>query len=439
MIEPKENAGRIVVYVRPDGEEIRTFPLAEELADDAGLSILRLADMVVGGDHHVVKRETVGYFFLELKKAVAISDPCSYRLFDDEPPLSTKELFLLACQAERLWMKWDTTANPITLLEHELRGLGRREGTVRNFASTCRRYLAFHNYDSNVIWSRHAVMGYLGARRGMSQNTLDSTVCALKRLFSANGREWPLTRRDTPRADKKRQRSKGLTSERLRDLIARVRFKGTAEQKLYLSLASTYGFRRDELGGVCADAIDPAAHMISVDTLKGGLERVHHIPPQIRPYIYGYLSELETRRDFQMNRLFNGMCKAAGFTRKRGESWHSVRHSVITSLKMEGGVDGDTISRWIGWKTSQGGASRMFDTYFDAEPGDLDDRVLARHPFLPSWQEQSPYVHTMDVCYLSWLVRFGVTIPIEQKPSFCGRHASTLRSPPRPEWPKDHL
>lgn len=208
---------------------------------------------------------------------------------------------------------------------------------MRNFASICRRYLAFHNYDSNVIWSRHAVMGYLGARRGMSQNTLDSTVCALKRLFSANGREWPLTRRDTPRADKKRQRSKGLTSERVRDLIARVRFKGTAEQKFYLSLASTYGFRRDELGGVCADAIDQAAHMISVDTLKGGLERVHHIPPQIRPYIYGYLSELETRRDFQMNRLFNGMCKAVGFTRKRGESWHSVRHSVITSLKMEGG------------------------------------------------------------------------------------------------------
>lgn len=38
----------------------------------------------------------------------------------------------------------------------------------------------------------------------------------------------------------------------------------------------------------------------------------------------------------------------------------------------------------------------MFDTYFDAEPGDLDDRVLARHPFLPSWQEQSPYVQTIS-------------------------------------------
>lgn len=293
-------------------------------------------------------------------------------------------------------MAWDTTANPISLLEHELRGLGRREGTIRNFASLCRRYLAFHNYEANVIWTRHAVMGYLGTRREMAQNTLNLTIAALKRLFSANGREWPLTRRDMPKAIKRRQRSKGLTGERLRDLISRGRFKGTAEQKFYLALSSTYGFRRDELGAISADDIDPKADSITVDTLKGGLERVHHIPPQIRPYLYPYLDQVKCKQDFQMNRLFNGMCKAVGFTKKRGESWHSLRHALITNLKLEGQLDGDTISRWIGWKTSQSGASPMFDTYFDAEPGDLDDQVFNHHPFLPSWQEQSPYVQSIS-------------------------------------------
>lgn len=102
----------------------------------------------------------------------------------------------------------------------------------------------------------------------MAQNTVNLTVAALKRLFSANGQEWPLARRDMPRATKRRPRGKGLTGERLRDLITRVRFKGTAEQKFYLALSSTYGFRRDELGGISADDIDPKAHTITVGTLK---------------------------------------------------------------------------------------------------------------------------------------------------------------------------
>lgn len=389
-----------------DGELVREYPMPDRLPEEVGLNVMKLADMVVGGDHHVVKRETVVYFFDELKKAIvrweALGRPIDCQLIDNEPPLSAKELFVLACQAEQLWLGWDTTANPISLLEHELRGLGRREGTIRNFASLCRRYLAFHSYDPNVIWTRHGIMGYLGARRGMSQNTINLTVAALKRLFSANGKEWPLSRRDAPKADKKRQKNKGLSAERLRDLIDRVKFKGTAAQKFYLSLSSTYGFRRDELGGICADDIDPNAHVVSVDTLKGGLQRVHHIPPQIRPYIYGYLNGLETKKDFQMNRLFNGMCKAVGFTKKRSESWHSIRHAVITGLKVEGQLDGDTISRWIGWKTSQSGASPMFDTYFDAEPGDLDNQVFDHHPFPHSWQEQPPYVQS--ICFIASLV-----------------------------------
>lgn len=103
-----------------------------------------------------------------------------------------------------------------------------------------------------------------------------------------------------------------------------------------------------------------------------------------------------------MNRLFNGMCKAVGFTKKRSESWHSIRHAVITGLKVEGQLDGDTISRWIGWKTSQSGASPMFDTYFDAEPGDLDNQVFDHHPFPHSWQEQPPYVQS--ICFMASLV-----------------------------------
>ena len=69
--------------------------------------------------------------------------------------------------------------------------------------------------------------------------------------------------------------------------------------------------------------------------------------------------------------------------RTRGYGWHAFRHSVTSAL-IEAGLNDTMVSSWIGWQTGNPNAP-MVKVYYT--PKDLDNKVLARHPFVKFWSQ----------------------------------------------------
>jgi len=159
--------------------------------------------------------------------------------------------------------------------------------------------------------------------------------------------------------------------ETVKDLIRLVKAGGTPEQKFRLALSTVYAMSEDDIGSITANNIDHMAHVIRFHTPMARRTRIHRIPAEVRPFLYGYLDQAEPRSEAEMDALFANMCKQVGFSQSEGEGWKDIMRCVITGL-YDNGVDRDVIARWEGWRPTL---------------SDPDDEIFGNHPFLQVWGE----------------------------------------------------
>lgn len=143
-----------------------------------------------------------------------------------------------------------------------------------------------------------------------------------------------------------------------------------------VALSTIWGFRAIELERILAGGLDGVT--VRVRTGKGGMTREHPIPSVLRPILTLATGEAAATRATLHQRFIHLM---RGYVRdpRYGEGWHSIRRSLVTGL-YEAGVDEPSIYRWMGWKRP-GTAFK----YFRPDQQALEEKILAKHPFLQYW------------------------------------------------------
>ncbi|GAI25865.1 unnamed protein product [marine sediment metagenome] len=172
-----------------------------------------------------------------------------------------------------------------------------------------------------------------------------------------------------------------LPKEDIIKLILSTTSGGTAEEKVYLALSTTYGLRRAEMANLSQQDLDFEENTIFIRTKKGGTPRKHLIPSQIL--------NLLCQHDFSrvpstsyISRLFHQIGERAGLTFEKGTSWHSVRHRLNIEL-VEAGLSEIMILNFTRHKYRQS----MVSYYYTPELKKLDEDVFRVHPFLKYYKE----------------------------------------------------
>jgi len=222
---------------------------------------------------------------------------------------------------------------------------------------------------------------FLGRIRDrVSESEYYLTYYALKKLFvDVLNKPFTIDPPDRP----SEQYRPVLDFERAKRLIEWAKHEGSKATKFYLSLASTFGFRRAELSMLSERSFDGG--YIIVPPLKKGKKRVHKIPEPIEEYVFGFTPK--PMSEATMSRFFKGMAKKAGIKIRAKEGWHSIRRLVVTSLS-EAGLNYLIIHKFMRW--SEGRENRqlaMVARYTRMEDDKVDALVYQNHPLLRLWEE----------------------------------------------------
>lgn len=163
-------------------------------------------------------------------------------------------------------------------------------------------------------------------------------------------------------------------------LIESTKVKGTDQEKAFLAASTIWGLRRSEIIKIKPEDIED--NKILIHTRKGGLDRKHQIPNEIRPYIYNY-DWKDRVSSSRANVLFEVILYKANFNLAdyNGYSWHAIRRALVTQLVMDG-MSEMKVHHFLRWKT---GKSIVY-TYARLPDKDIEEEIYKKHPYLYAWK-----------------------------------------------------
>lgn len=171
-------------------------------------------------------------------------------------------------------------------------------------------------------------------RKRMAPGTVNFAFRVVRRLFVVNGLEWPFNRGEAPMISQRDEDKPALDIDCIKIMIGTVKErKLPTDEAAFLSLSTVYGLRRGEIVNLQPQDISFSDNTIYIATLKGGRQRYHLIPPEIKPY----LKEHDFERRYSLTlmsqmfwRLINH-CGLEGLKQYR-LGWHSIRRLLLTLL-----------------------------------------------------------------------------------------------------------
>lgn len=151
--------------------------------------------------------------------------------------------------------------------------------------------------------------------------------------------------------------------------------------KFFMAIATVYAPRVGEIEMLHSGSINKSKAIIKIKTEKHNATRIHLIPEEIQPILFGYEWEKSlTKRilSYQLRLL----CEKNGIERKMKQLYHAFRHSLWDELSYSG-LSESEIYKFSGWKT--GGTLGHYVRPFAFNPKN-DKRVFDNHPFLGFWR-----------------------------------------------------
>jgi len=239
----------------------------------------------------------------------------------------------------------------------------------------------FLKYRPKLAYDKWDVLDYIKYLKasGYSSSYIRGTYYALKLFFEASGWPWDLK---LPKIEETTSFKPTLSEEEIIGLIRSIKIEGTAEEKAYLALSTTYGLRRCEMAQLTNDDFDWQEKTIFVRTRKGGNPRKHLIPDSILLIL--------NRHDFgrvlstsYLSLLWKTISLKGGLKLENGLGWHGVRHALNTAL-IERGVHHLKISEFLRWKYEK--KRSMVAYYYSPNQRELDLEIFELHPFLKPWE-----------------------------------------------------
>lgn len=268
-------------------------------------------------------------------------------------------------------------------------------------------------------FDRKTVDAYRRSR--LRQGVKDSTVLkehhVMRRLFIANGKDWPFKRGEAPHVS---PRDRWAPSAEAEFIVALIKASPTleAEHRALLAMSTTFGLRREELSyywddyeekmvGLGPDDFDKEFGLVYVTTAKGGRERYHLIPAAIKPYLVAY--DWRPRAPSTVSQLFREIRKEANLDFK-GVAWHAIRRGIVSAL-LEPVEDGpapltesqaDSFMRWASgsgggapgehkmvslYRTGQKVGLGGVETDMGRQDETVDRQAFGLLPWLPVWED----------------------------------------------------
>lgn len=287
---------------------------------------------------------------------------------------------------QREVLNWYDTDSPLAKLEEYFEVFTIRQTAQRSIRSLATAYMRFTSWQPE--FSEMEAIRFLRTRQAKS-NSRKVYGSFLRTFFKAQGitrERLPFEYKRIKVADEDKPIRRTLPYDKVKLFIDKIKLNGNARAGFYGSLLTVYGFRPIELGRITLENINTERHVISVQTAKHGRLRIHHIPAEIRPYVYGYQPELIG--DKQMHRVWQYICRDIGFRPPKGYGWYGIRHALFTNLVNKSRLPAMVLDKWGGWQTGQVSGAGIVGIYHAPDTADmqeLDREVLSNHPFLPMW------------------------------------------------------
>jgi len=236
----------------------------------------------------------------------------------------------------------------------------------------------------------------------LAPSTVNLHFRVIRRLFAVNGLPWPYGRNEAPVVKQRDTFRPQLGANVMAAMIhtAKAGILRPYEQ-CFLSLSTVYGLRREEISNLKPEDLNLRKGTMYIAAVKGGRERYHLIPGEIKPYLEAHdfnqryaLSTLS--RSFKRILLKSG---AQDLAKMKGVGWHSPRRALSHSLAANG-VDPFAIMKFMRWQSgNQDLAMPMHyhgnvvvdigerEPVTDEAAQDAD--IFEKHPFLPIWRDDA--------------------------------------------------
>lgn len=240
-----------------------------------------------------------------------------------------------------------------------------------------------------------AFIKHLQYKRHYKDSSLNFAFRIIRTLYNRNGMDWPFARGEAPVIREGDVDAPALDPELIREMIKGIREQGTAEEKAFLALSTTYGLRRAEMMNITPEDISYRSRTIHIATLKHGRERSHLIPAEIMPYLQGY--DFSQRiSEFHLFQLWYQIEHKIDLEHIEHSGFHSIRRTLDTLLLKS--LPQVTVRSFLRWKQRTSGdmAYRYSAVQFVGREGKsteivgealtADQDVFKVHPFLPYWK-----------------------------------------------------
>lgn len=208
-----------------------------------------------------------------------------------------------------------------------------------------------------------------------------SAVAEILQAMQIPGPQWDLGKRAMPRVEISEITKPVLSFDEIEKMVATARDSKLALPEIcYLALNSIYGLRRGELCAIRKEHFNFSDNTLFVMTEKGGERRKQLLAEPIIPYLKEYDFGVDYS-PFIMTCLFKKICSKSQVEKRDGMGWHALRRALDTILISQFGELKTHV--FLRWRLSS--SSQMELRYFSADPLQIDDEVLARHPIARLW------------------------------------------------------
>lgn len=240
------------------------------------------------------------------------------------------------------------------------------------YNSQIRKFLSWRKKISYDKWDILGFLNHLKKQR-FSSSYIRGTYYALKLLFESRG--WPWEAK-LPKLKDTRVIKPAMPKEDIIKMILTTNTRGTAEEKTYLALSTTYGLRRAEMANLTPEDLDFEKKTIFIRTKKGGTPRSHLLPLPILNLLQQYDLGRAPSLSY-LSLLFKRICRLANIEIEKGINWHTIRHRLLIEL-VDAGFGEIPTKKFLRWRYGES----MPSYYYTKDQKEIDFEIFSKHPFL---------------------------------------------------------
>ncbi len=236
----------------------------------------------------------------------------------------------------------------------------------------------------------------------LAPSTVNLHFRVIRRLYAVNDLPWSYGRNEAPRV-KQRDTFRPQLGPSVMAAMIHTAMTGILRpyEQCFVSLSTIYGLRREEISNLKPEDLNLRKGTMYVAAVKGGRERYHLIPAEIKPYLEAH--------DFNqhyalstLSRSFKRILRKSGaeeLAKMKGIGWHAPRRSLAHSLA-ENGVDPFAIMKFMRWQSGNQDLAMPMHYHGNVvvdigqkEPvtdeAAQDEDIFEKHPFLPIWRDNA--------------------------------------------------